>query len=131
MQVLQPGVMDLNTVVKDMSKMLSRLIGPSIEFAFRPDPALGRVKADPSQIEQVLMNLTINARDAMPRGGVLTIETANVSLDEEEACKRPPVTPGLYVVLSVKDNGHGMSAEIRAHIFEPFFTTKEQGKGTG
>lgn len=131
MQVLQPRVLDLNTVISEMGKMLPRLIGEHIEFAFLPDPQLKAVKADPGQIEQVIMNLAVNARDAMPDGGKLTIRTANVVIDDYEANRRPPMTPGNYVLLAVSDTGHGMDAETKTHIFEPFFTTKEVGKGTG
>ena len=131
MQVLQPRVIELNTIVVEMGKMLPRLIGEHIEFVFLPDPKLASVKADPGQIEQVILNLAVNARDAMPNGGNLTVTTSNISIDEGEALKRPPMTPGQYVLLSVKDTGHGMDAATITHIFEPFFTTKEVGKGTG
>ncbi len=131
MQVLQPRVIELNTIVAEMGKMLPRLIGEDIEYAFIPDPLLASVKADPGQIEQVFLNLAVNARDAMPNGGNLTIQTTNISIDEGEAEKRPPMTPGLYVLLSVTDTGHGMDDATKTHIFEPFFTTKEVGKGTG
>jgi nitrogen-specific signal transduction histidine kinase/CheY-like chemotaxis protein len=131
MQVLQPRVIELNTIVVEMGKMLPRLIGEHIEFVFFPDPKLASVKADPGQIEQVILNLAVNARDAMPNGGNLTVATSNISMDEGEAGKRPPMTPGQYVLLSVKDTGHGMDEATKTHIFEPFFTTKEVGKGTG
>jgi signal transduction histidine kinase/CheY-like chemotaxis protein len=131
-QVLQPKVIDLNTVVSDMEKMLGRLIGEDIELISFPDPELGRVKADPSQVEQVLLNLVVNARDAMPRGGKLIIQTANVVLDESYARTRlGSIAPGRFVMLAVTDTGSGMDRETMSHIFEPFFTTKEQGKGTG
>jgi len=130
-QVLQPKVFDLNTVVAEMEKMLHRLIGEDIELKTVLDANLGSIKADPGQIEQVMMNLAVNARDAMPQGGKLTIETANVSLDEEYAAHHVAVKSGSYVVLSVSDNGSGMDEETQARIFEPFYTTKEQGKGTG
>ena len=130
-QVLQPRIVDLNSVVADMGKMLPRLIGEHIEFIFVPDPKLASVMAVPGQIEQVIMNLAVNARDAMEGGGKLTIRTFNISLDEETARQRAPMPPGPYVLLSVSDTGHGMDAVTRAHIFEPFFTTKEVGKGTG
>ncbi len=131
MQVLQPRVMDLNGAVSEMGKMLPRLIGEHVEYSFTPDPNLASVKADPGQIEQVILNLAVNARDAMPRGGKLLVRTANISINEAEAVKRPPMIPGRYVLLSVSDTGHGMDEATIAHIFEPFFTTKEVGKGTG
>jgi signal transduction histidine kinase/ActR/RegA family two-component response regulator len=131
MQMLQPRVLDLNTLVADMSKLLRRLIREDIEFNFRLGDSLGRVKADPSQIEQVLLNLTVNASDAMPEGGKLTIETQNVTVDQAQAPKRAPIEPGRYVQLVVTDTGHGMDAATKSRIFEPFFTTKEPGKGTG
>jgi signal transduction histidine kinase/CheY-like chemotaxis protein len=131
MQVLQPRMLDLNTVVAEMGKMLPRLIGEHIEFSFLPDPSLASIKADPGQIEQVILNLAANARDAMPRGGKLSLRTENVSVNEFEAVKRPPMTPGRYVLLSIGDTGHGMDEATKVHIFEPFFTTKEVGKGTG
>jgi nitrogen-specific signal transduction histidine kinase/ActR/RegA family two-component response regulator len=131
MQVLQPRVIELNTIVAEMGKMLPRLIGEHIEYSFLSDPKLASVKADPGQIEQVILNLAVNARDAMPDGGKLTVGTVNVTVDEAEARKRPPMTPGQYVLLSVTDTGHGMDDATKTHIFEPFFTTKEVGKGTG
>ena len=131
MQVLQPVVLDLNAVVTDLGKMLPRLIGEDIEYAFVPDPKLAPVKADPGQIEQVLMNLVVNSRDAMPSGGTITVRTKNALIDTMEAQRRAPMAPGEYVLLSVSDTGSGMNAETKAHIFEPFFTTKEVGKGTG
>jgi signal transduction histidine kinase len=131
MQVLQPRLMDLNDVVAEMGKMLPRLIGEHIDYSFSPDPNLASVKADPGQIEQVILNLAANARDAMPRGGKLSMRTAGVSIEEAEAAKRPPMIPGRYILLSVSDTGHGMNEATKAHIFEPFFTTKEIGKGTG
>jgi signal transduction histidine kinase/CheY-like chemotaxis protein len=131
MQVLQPRVIDLNGVVSELGKMLPRLIGEHVEYSFAPDPKLASVKADPGQIEQVILNLAVNARDAMPRGGKLSLRTSNILIDEAEAVKRPPMTPGQYILLSVADTGHGMDEATKAHIFEPFFTTKEIGKGTG
>ena len=131
MQVLQPQVLDVNTIVADMGKMLPRLIGEHIEYTFIPDPKLRTVKADPGQIEQVLMNLAVNARDAMPSGGKLVMRTENVFMTEGEAAKHPPMIAGEYVRLSVADTGCGMDEKTKAHIFEPFFTTKEVGKGTG
>jgi two-component system, cell cycle sensor histidine kinase and response regulator CckA len=131
MQVLQPKVLDLNEAVLEMEKMLARLIGEHIEFVFVPDKSLGRTKADPGQIEQVIVNLAVNARDAMPHGGKLIIETRNIFLDGDYVLRHPPALAGEYVMLSVSDTGHGMDAETQSHIFEPFFTTKEQGKGTG
>ena len=131
MQVLQPRVLDLNEVVAGMIQMVSRVIGANIELAFLPGANLGRVKADPSQIEQVALNLVVNARDAMPDGGRLTIETSNVRLDRDYATEHAVVDPGDYVMLTVSDSGIGMDAATQARIFEPFFTTKSQGRGTG
>jgi PAS domain S-box-containing protein len=129
-QVLTPKVLDLNSVVSEHLKMLPRLIGEDIELAALPAEGLGKVKADPGQIEQVVMNLVVNARDAMPGGGKLTIETGNVTLDEAYSRRHPGVTAGDYVMLAISDSGMGMDAETQSHIFEPFFTTKGQ-KGTG
>jgi signal transduction histidine kinase/CheY-like chemotaxis protein len=131
MQVLQPRVLDLNAVVSDMGKMLPRLIGEHIEFSFLPDSQQALVKADPGQLEQVIMNLAVNARDAMPNGGTLTVRSSVLAVEEAEAAQRPPMTPGRYVLLSVTDTGVGMDDATKAHIFEPFFTTKEIGRGTG
>lgn len=130
-QVLQPRVIDLNSVVADLEKMLRRLISEDVELVTVFEPALGQVKADPGQIEQVLMNLAVNARDAMPHGGKLIIETLNTEVDQAYARRRPLVRPGRYVVVAMSDTGVGMDAKTQTHIFEPFFTTKEQGKGTG
>ncbi|HEV2177660.1 MAG TPA: response regulator [Terriglobia bacterium] len=130
-QVLAPQVLDLNTVVAEMEKLLRRLIGEDIELTSVSEPRLGRVKADPGQIEQVILNLAVNARDAMPEGGQITLETANFVVDEAHAREHLGLNPGPYVALAVRDTGCGMDAEIRSHIFEPFFTTKEKGKGTG
>jgi len=130
-QVLEPVVVDLNDVVQRMDKMLRRVIGEDIDLRWTHDPALGRVRVDPGQMEQVLMNLAVNARDAMPSGGKLTLETANIELDETYARTHVGVTPGPHVMLAVTDTGAGMSKEVQAKMFEPFFTTKGIGKGTG
>ncbi len=130
-QIVEMKVLDLNITLQDLEKMLRRVIGEDIELSFLLDQNLGRVKADPGQIEQAILNLIINARDAMPSGGKLTIETCNMSLDKEYAQTHMGITPGRYVMLSISDTGVGMKPEIRERIFEPFFTTKEKGKGTG
>ncbi len=130
-QVLSPRILDLNTVLADMGRMLPRLIGEDIQVVVRPGSPLWKVKADPVQIEQVIMNLAVNARDAMPRGGQLVLETSNEGLDEEYARRHLGVQAGDYVMLTISDTGCGIPADILPHIFEPFFTTKERGKGTG
>jgi two-component system, cell cycle sensor histidine kinase and response regulator CckA len=131
-QVLDPKVIDLNSAVADMEKLLRRLIGEDIELATKLPPDLGRVKADQGQLEQVILNLAVNARDAMPQGGKLIITTENFAMDEAFVRRYPyPVQPGPYVCLTVTDTGIGMDAETKARAFEPFFTTKEKGKGTG
>jgi PAS domain S-box-containing protein len=130
-QVLDMKVLDLNAILHDVEKLLRRLIGEDIELIFKMSPELGQVKADPGQIEQVLMNLAVNARDAMSKGGKLIIETKNADLDDTYLDRHVMVQPGSYVALSVSDTGCGMDAEVQAHIFEPFFTTKQKGKGTG
>ncbi len=129
-QVIEPRLINLNELIVNLNKMLRRLIGEDIKLVTQTVPDLGAIKADPGQIEQVLLNLVVNARDAMPDGGTLTIHTDNVTLDEEYA-RRHLITPGEYVMVSVSDTGVGMTDEVMLHIFEPFFTTKEQGKGTG
>src|SRR6266481_244893 len=131
MQVLQPHVMNLNEVVEDMGRLLPRLIGEDIELEIRTAKNLGAIKADASQMEQVIMNLVVNARDAMPNGGRLLVETSNEELDSAYNAVHPVVRQGSYILLAVSDNGTGMDTETQAHIFEPFFTTKPQGKGTG
>ena len=130
-QVLAPRVLDLNGVVAGVDNMLRRLIGADVELRTALAPELGAVRADPGQLEQVIMNLVVNARDAMPRGGKLTLETANAELDESYALEHPAVVAGPYVMLAVSDSGVGMDAATQARVFEPFFTTKEKGKGTG
>jgi two-component system cell cycle sensor histidine kinase/response regulator CckA len=130
-QVLEPRVLDLNEVVRNLSRMLSRLIGENIELSVSPAPDLWHVLADPGQIEQVLLNLAINARDAMPRGGRLTIETRNTQLDGSHWRKDFPVQSGDYSLLAVTDTGVGIPPEIQTRLFEPFFTTKPRGEGTG
>jgi PAS domain S-box-containing protein len=129
-QILQPKLLDLNDVVSDLDKMVRRLIGEDVDLFAITDPGLGKVKADPGQIEQVLLNLIVNARDAMPLGGKITIETSNVFISNDYA-QGHAATPGSYVRLAVSDTGCGMSDEIKERIFEPFFTTKGAGKGTG
>jgi PAS domain S-box-containing protein len=130
-QVLEPVILNLNTLVTDMEKMLPRLIGEDIQLSLILDPAIGQVKADSGQIEQVVMNLAVNARDAMPDGGKLTIQTANAELDVAFTREHPGSVPGPYVMLAVADTGTGMDAETQTQIFEPFFTTKGRDKGTG
>ena len=130
-QILQPEVLDLNKIVLEVEKMLGRLIGEHFDLALELDPDLGTVRADPGQVEQAIVNLVVNARDAMPQGGQLTIETTNSELDVGYAHQRVAVQPGPYVMLAVSDTGVGMDEETRARIFEPFFTTKDVDKGTG
>jgi len=130
-QVLQPRVIDLNSVVFDMNRMLRRLLGEDIVLITQLDSSLGKVKADPGQIEQVIVNLAVNARDAMLQGGKLTVETANIELSEQDVQNNPNQKPGPYVIIAVSDNGTGIDETIIEKIFEPFFTTKEMGKGTG
>jgi PAS domain S-box-containing protein len=129
-QILHPVVLDLNDVVRNLNDMMARLIGEDIAIINRLDPALGRVKGDASQIEQVLINLAVNARDAMPLGGSLTIETSNIDIDQT-AQRYSGAKPGEYVLLTMRDTGTGMDEDTMTQIFEPFFTTKEKGKGTG
>src|SRR6478609_2944137 len=130
-QVLAPKVLDLNDVVSGTEKMLRRILGADIELVVRPAATLARVRVDPSSLEQVIMNLVVNARDAMPTGGKLTIETADVYLDEDYAKLHLGVTPGQHVMLAISDTGKGIDKTTQNRVFEPFFTTKEKGKGTG
>jgi two-component system cell cycle sensor histidine kinase/response regulator CckA len=130
-QVLRLRVLDCNALVADLEKMLRRIIGEDVELATLLGPKTGLVKGDPGQIEQVLMNLVVNAKDAMPNGGRITIETSNVELKEDYARMHLQIKPGAYVMLAVTDTGTGMDSKTLSHLFEPFFTTKEQGKGTG
>jgi PAS domain S-box-containing protein len=130
-QIIEPTLLDLNLIATDMRGMLGRLIGEDVKVVLALRPELALVKADRGQVEQVVMNLAVNARDAMPKGGTLTIETANVDLDEHYAKTHRTVKPGSYVALTVTDTGTGMTPEVQARLFEPFFTTKEVGKGTG
>jgi len=131
MQVLQPQVINLNSIVEEMGKLLPRLIGEDIELVVRPAEELGAIRADASQMEQIIMNLAVNSRDAMPNGGKLFIETRNADLDQTYTASHPLMKPGAYIQLTVSDTGCGMDEETQSHIFEPFFTTKEKGKGTG
>jgi len=130
-QILEFKVLDLNTILRDMDKMLLRILGEDIELVTLFAEGIGRVRTDPGQIEQMILNLAVNARDAMPNGGKLTIETSNIELNENYVRFHIAVKPGLYVMLSVSDTGVGMTPEVKERVFEPFFTTKEKGKGTG
>lgn len=130
-QVVDPRVLDINAVVCDSCKMLESLLGKEIELVLLLNPRVGRVLADTQQIEQVIINLSLNARDAMPKGGVLTIETSNYEVTDAEAELRAPMAAGSYVKVTVRDTGIGMDAGVQAHLFEPFFTTKALGQGTG
>jgi signal transduction histidine kinase len=130
-QVIEPRVLELNAVISNVEKMLCQLIGDDIEFCASLDPAAGHIKADAGQIEQVVMNLAVNARDAMPNGGKLAITTASVTVDKNHLKNFPGLCAGDYVVITIADTGTGMSEEVKAHLFEPFFTTKPLGKGTG
>jgi CheY-like chemotaxis protein len=130
-QLLQPEVLDLNGVVSGMEMMVRRLVGEDVVLLTKLHPGLPRISADPGQLQQVVLNLAVNARDAMPRGGTLLIETALVELDEHYPRQHPTAKPGAHVVLAVTDTGCGMDPATRSRVFEPFFTTKEPGKGTG
>ena len=130
-QVIDPKVINLNDVITHVRKLLARLIGEDVTLEHFVEPELASVRFDPGQVEQILINLAVNARDAMPNGGLLTLETANVDLDEEYVKSHPYVEAGPYVMLAVSDTGAGMTDAIRANLFEPFFTTKEAGRGTG
>src|SRR5918999_396452 len=129
--LLQPQVLDLKGIISGITPILQRILGEDIELITTVDPALRRVNADPGQLEQVILNLAVNARDAMPQGGRLTVEAANVKLDKPPTSRQAGILPGEYIRLAVTDTGSGMDADTQAHIFEPFFTTKEPGKGTG
>lgn len=130
-QVLEPKILDLNARIREMADMLGRIVGEDVRFSFQLSPDAGRAKLDPSQVEQILLNLVVNARDAMPNGGAIVVETENASLDETYCKSHSNVTPGRYVMLAVSDSGVGMDAHTQAHIFEPFFTTKASGTGLG
>jgi two-component system, cell cycle sensor histidine kinase and response regulator CckA len=130
-QLLQPAVLDLNAVVRQCERLLRPIIGEDIRVVLRRDPKIGSVKADPAQLEQVILNLALNARDAMPRGGTLSLETSNIQVDAALARQHPGLIPGAYVRLQVADTGHGIAPDVMPRIFEPFFTTKELGKGSG
>jgi PAS domain S-box-containing protein len=130
-QMMVPKILDLNHVLNQMADMVRRLIGENIELSLQPAPELARIKADPGQVEQVILNLAVNAGDAMPAGGLLQVKTSNVTIDEDFARHNPEAVPGNYVLLRITDSGHGMDPETMSHIFEPFFTTKEKGRGTG
>lgn len=130
-QERSPQELDLNAILSNLSKLLARLLGENIEFRLFPGKDLSRIKADPVQLEQILLNMANNARDAMPKGGRFTLETTNVHLDDYYLEQHPGVLPGDYALLTISDTGHGIPPEHLAHIFEPFFTTKEPGKGTG
>ncbi len=130
-QAIEPKVLDLNLVLQDVEEMLRRLLGEDVDLGLVPGSDLGQVKADPGQVQQVVMNLCVNARDAMPGGGLLRIETANAEIDEHAAAQHTPMEPGRYVMMAVSDTGSGIDDETMARIFEPFFTTKEPGRGTG
>ncbi|HJT90019.1 MAG TPA: ATP-binding protein [Bryobacteraceae bacterium] len=130
-QVIQPRILNVNSIVSQIEKMLRRLLGEDIQLQLNLSPEVGNIKADPNQIEQAIVNLAVNARDAMPSGGHITIETGNAHLDDSYAKTHMGVRPGDFVMVAMTDTGHGMDPETRIHIFEPFFTTKERGKGTG
>ena len=130
-QVVQPAVINLNSIVGATESFLRRLIGEDVRLVVQLAPDLGSVQADPGQMQQIIMNLAVNSRDAMPAGGTLLIETSNATLDETYHASHPEVQPGLYVMLAVTDTGEGIPPEVQSRIFEPFFTTKEPGKGTG
>jgi CheY-like chemotaxis protein len=130
-QIVERQLLNLNDRVTDIVELMKRVIGEDIDLVLALDPTLGRIKADPGQIEQVVMNLVVNARDAMPQGGRLELETGEVLVTDSDPCWSDPLVPGPYVTLAVHDTGCGMDADTLAHVFEPFFTTKELGKGTG
>ena len=130
-QIIEPKVIDLNDLIERLHKMLVRMIGENIALRTVTHPGLFSIRVDPGQIEQIIMNLAVNARDAMPDGGILTLEAANVILDETYCQTHTNAKPGEHVMLAVSDTGYGMTAEVKTHLFEPFFTTKALGTGTG
>jgi signal transduction histidine kinase len=130
-RVLNSEIINLNEIVRGMRSLIRRLIGEAVDCEMISNPDLGCINADPGQIQQIVTNLVVNAHAAMPEGGKLVIETANINLDEKQAGKHPSARVGSYVMLAISDDGTGMDDKVKAHLFEPFFTTKDEGKGTG